>query len=128
MFNPFRKPKASAKQVAPSPDVKVTTPSPVRSDMPQGERRIVGILLSPHRTEKTNLAAGRGWYTFRVKRDANRLVVKRAVEDQYKVRVTEVRIAYQRPKKRKIGKSEGKTPGFKKAMVKVADGQSIEFT
>ncbi|OHA08996.1 MAG: 50S ribosomal protein L23 [Candidatus Sungbacteria bacterium RIFCSPLOWO2_01_FULL_59_16] len=88
----------------------------------------MGVVIAPHVTEKASLASGRGWYAFRVRADANKIIVKRAVEDRYGVTVERVRILRRRPKRIRLGRIEGRTPGFKKAMVKVKAGQTIELT
>ncbi len=91
-------------------------------------RRFVGVLIAPHQTEKAMAATGQGWYTFRVARNANKLLVKQAVEERYGVRVERVRMLSQKPKEIRRGRILGTVPGFKKAMVKVKAGQSIELT
>lgn len=88
---------------------------------------MVGFLIAPHLTEKTSAGSTRRWYTFRVRSDLNKVVIRRAVEDRYGVTVERVRIVPARPKTIRLGRIEGVTPGFKKAMVKVRAGQSIEF-
>ncbi len=93
-----------------------------------GERRWIGILLAPHLTEKSNRTAAQGWYAFRVAPQANKLLVKLAVQERYGVEVERVRMLSQKPKKIRRGSISGTVPGFKKAMVKVKAGQSIEFT
>lgn len=98
----------------------------VRPERAKGERRIVGVIMAPHRTEKTNLATARGWYTFRVRSDASKILVKQAVQDRYGVGVEAVRIVNQRPRKRRVGRIQGETPGFKKAIVRVKSGETIE--
>ena len=95
---------------------------------PNAERRIVGTIVGPHLTEKASGATARGWYTFRVRDGANKIVIKQAVEDRYGVKVERVRVGRQRPKEVRRGRVIGSSPGFKKAMVKVRAGQSIEFT
>lgn len=95
--------------------------------VPKRERRIFGVIIAPHLTEKTSGGAAQGWYTFRVGLNADKLSVKRAVEDRYGVRVLRVRMSHERPRTIRLGRREGQVPGFKKAMVKVAAGQSLEF-
>ncbi len=68
-------------------------------------------------------------YTFRVKRDANKLQIKKAVEEAFNVKVENVRTANVRPKRRfdRYRGIMGKTRGYKKALIKLAPGYSIEF-
>lgn len=147
MFNPFKKkskpvrapaaPKSrpsAAVEPAPAaaaerPKAEPLDPSTAfRAGAARGKRRIIGVLAQPHLTEKSNAAASHRWYTFRVAPEANKILIRKAVEDRYGVSVEAVRILGARPKKIRLGRIEGRTPGFKKAMVKLRQGQSIEFT
>lgn len=127
MLNPFKKRK-TAEPKSEKPEALKPASAPAPSARPKEARRIIGVIITPHLTEKTSAGSAKGWYTFRVEPHANRIMVKRAVEDRYAVGVERVRILYQRPKKMRLGRIQGQTPGFKKAMVKVRAGQSIEFT
>lgn len=91
-------------------------------------RAIIGLIIAPHITEKSARGARAGWYTFQVRSDATKPAIKRAVADRYGVLVTQVRVSYHRARRVRVGRHEGVVPGFKKAMVKVKEGQSIEFT
>lgn len=65
---------------------------------------------------------------FEVDRKANKIDVKRAVEAQFKVKVAEVRIASMHGKVRRQGRFEGRRPDWKKAYVRLAEGEkTIEF-
>ena len=133
MFNPFKKSKPSrapAKKPEGIPAPKAERPAGDDRKPAAGlkERRMIGVLRGPHQTEKTTAAEGNGWYTFRVGPDDTKGVIRRAVEERYGVSVRRVRILAARPKSVRIGRIRGETPGFKKAMVKVAVGQSIEFS
>ena len=112
------------------------TPAASAPAQPQGvvasrsgrERRVLGVITAPHMTEKSSAGRVQGWYTFRVGKNANKIIVRRAVEDRYGVTVERVRIVNQNARKMRLGRIAGEVPGFKKAMVKVKAGQSIEFT
>lgn len=125
LFSRSPRPKNERAPVPAAPPPAEAAPAPSAA---QKERRIIGVLLAPHLTEKTNAAAGQGWYTFQVRPDANKIMVKQAVEDRYGVGVRRVRILAARSKRVRLGRITGRNPGFKKAMVKVEAGQSIEFT
>jgi large subunit ribosomal protein L23 len=86
------------------------------------------VLKGPHISEKATLLAESGFYTFKVEKRANKNKVKEEVEKKYKVNVTDVRIVNIPSKKRRVGKIEGKRSGYKKAIVKVKKGQSIDLT
>lgn len=133
MFNPFKKKKSFLSRpsgVERGKPAEVKPDFEVRSDLsrPKGQSRVWGTLVVPYITEKTTAASAHGWYAFRIQPSANRVAVKKAVEDRYGVGVEKVRILFRRPKKIRLGRIEGRTPGFKKAMVKIKAGQSIEFT
>ena len=65
-------------------------------------------------------------YTFRVARDANKIQIREAVETIYKVKVLDVNTMTMRSRDRGIGKKRGPVPAWKKAIVTLAPGQTIE--
>jgi large subunit ribosomal protein L23 len=90
------------------------------------------ILIKPIVSEKSNkLSEKKNTYSFRVGRKANKLEIKKAVEDFYQVKVDEVRtmVAPRKSKNRmtKSGYIQGSKPAYKKAYVTVAEGESIDF-
>ncbi len=89
------------------------------------------ILISPLITEKmTNLTADKGKYGFLVNTEANKIEIAKAIEKKYKVSVVGVRtINYEGKTKtqfRKSGRFSGKTAKFKKAIVTLKKGETIE--
>ena len=93
-----------------------------------GQERLMNVLLAPHVTEKTsqNLQL-RNQYTFRVRRDATRLEVRAAVELMFDVKVAGVQVVNEPGKTRRFGRTPGRTQDWKKAYVRLADGQSIDY-
>jgi large subunit ribosomal protein L23 len=91
--------------------------------------RIQEVIRRPLITEKsTVMRDSTGVVSFEVHRDANKIQVKRAVEAQFKVKVAEVRIANCHGKVRRQGRSVGRRPDWKKAFVRLAEGEKpIEF-
>lgn len=87
------------------------------------------VLRRPIVTEKSTLLTGHRQYVFEVAVGANKPQIKAAVELAFNVTVEAVNttMAHGRRRKNKFGKSAGEPPVFKKAMVKVAAGQTIEF-
>jgi large subunit ribosomal protein L23 len=87
------------------------------------------IIRRPLITEKsTVLRDDKNIIAFEVHRDANRIEVKRAVEAQFKVKVADVRIARVHGKVRRQGRFAGRRPDWKKAYVRLAEGEKqIEF-
>jgi large subunit ribosomal protein L23 len=85
------------------------------------------IIVRPVVTERsTALADDRGKYTFIVHRDANKIDIKNAVQALFDVKVRDVRTAVFRGKMRRVGRSAGQKPGYKKAVVTLADGARID--
>ncbi len=92
----------------------------------------MSILIKPIITEKaTNDSELRNRFTFMVKTNANKIQIKDAVEAVYGVSVTKVRTMNVRPDRKtkftKTGAVTGKTSAFKKAIVQVAEGDTIDL-
>ena len=85
-----------------------------------------GILLYPHFTEKTSAQAAQQKYVFAVAPVANKAEVRKAVEKRFGVKVEDVHMINIHGKERRRGKQIGWKPGIKKAIVRLADGQTIE--
>jgi len=86
------------------------------------------IIMSPLRTEKgTNLLVYNK-YLFWVDRRANKIEIKDAVEELYKVTVEKVNTVTVKGKKRRVRYVQGKTSDWKKAVVTLKSGDKIEIT
>ncbi|PIW92007.1 MAG: 50S ribosomal protein L23 [Candidatus Nealsonbacteria bacterium CG_4_8_14_3_um_filter_37_23] len=84
------------------------------------------ILKSPHVTEKaTDLAKG-NQYIFKVWPRSNKTEIKKAIEDLYGVKVVSVKVIKVPRRRRRLGRIEGWRKGYKKAIVKLKEGQKIE--
>jgi large subunit ribosomal protein L23 len=85
------------------------------------------VLISPCITEKAvNMSAQGNFYTFEVEKNANKLQIKKAIEAKYSVNVLQVRVINIPAKKITRGRIQGMRSGYKKAIVKVKEGQKIE--
>ena len=85
-------------------------------------------IMRPIITERTSAAyQDRGEYTFEVAPDANKYTIKQAVEQLFGVKVTGVWTANQRGKEKRMGSTMGRRPNWKKAIVKLRAGDSIEI-
>jgi len=92
--------------------------------MPTKHETIVRPLI----TEKTSAAyQDRGEYAFEVHPDATKTQIRSAIEDLFGVKVTGVWTANQRGKEKRVGRSAGRRPNWKKAIVKLREGDSIEI-
>jgi|SRR5690554_2219516 len=65
-------------------------------------------------------------YTFKVAKDANKVEIKKAIEAIFKVNVVKVNTINVKPKFKRMGQHEGYTAAYKKAIVELAEGQTIE--
>ena len=89
---------------------------------------LMNVLIAPHVTEKTSLAMqNNNQYTFRVRRDATKPDIKKAVELMFEVKVAGVQIVNEPGKSRRFGKLQGRTQDIKKAYVRLAPGQTIDY-
>lgn len=92
--------------------------------MPTAYRTIVRPIV----TEKSSAAyQDRGEYTFEVHPDANKIAIRQAVEQLFGVKVTGVWTSNQRGKTRRVGKTTGTRANWKKAIVKLRAGDTIEI-
>ena len=84
------------------------------------------IILKPVITEQSTDILPTGKYTFKVAKDANKLEIANAVEKLFNVEVTKVNTANVRGRAKRVGRFMGKTASWKKAIVKLAPGESIK--
>ena len=90
--------------------------------------RLIAVLLAPHITEKTSLAMqNTNTYSFRVRRDSTKPDIKAAVELMFNVKVDGVQVVNETGKTRRFGKLMGRTQDIKKAYVRLAPGQTIDY-
>ena len=85
------------------------------------------ILIRPLITERTNDLMTDNKYTFVVAKKANKIEIQKAVEQIFKVKVLDVNTINVLGKTKRMGKTSGKRPDYKKAIVKLAPGEVIEF-
>ncbi len=90
-------------------------------------RHYSDVLIAPVITEKSMAARNMNVYTFKVVKDATKEEIKNAVEKAFDVKVKSVNTLNTKSKKRRVGRYSGRTKTFKKAMVTLADGSSIEI-
>lgn len=104
---------------------KTKEPTVIKTGAPQSDFAY-HILTSPYLTEKTTALQNGNQYVFKVAPRANKIAVRQAVEKLYGVKVEKVRMITVPAKQRKLGRWEGEKSGFKKAIVKVTQGQKID--
>lgn len=92
------------------------------------QERLMKVLLSPHVSEKTTRAGETAnQYVFKVLPDATKPEVKKAVETLFKVNVQAVQIAVLKGKTKRFGQTHGRRSDWKKAYVRLAEGQEIDL-
>ncbi|PIE44426.1 MAG: 50S ribosomal protein L23 [Gammaproteobacteria bacterium] len=92
------------------------------------QERIYKVLLGPHVSEKATLSAEvGGQVVFRVAPDATKTEVKAAVEQLFDVKVDSVNVLNQKGKVKRTVRGLGKRKTIRKAYVRLAEGQDIDF-
>ncbi len=85
------------------------------------------VLLAPVVSEKSYAGIGRHQYTFKVHQDAHKTQVRQAVEQQFGVKVERVNIVKVQAKPKRRGLYRGTRPGWKKAIVQLREGETIQI-
>ena len=85
------------------------------------------LLLKPVITEKTTMMMSDGKYTFKVPLHANKIEIRKAVEKVFNVKVKRVTTMRTRGKMNRMGNYIGTRPDYKKAIVTLQEGETIEF-
>ena len=92
------------------------------------DTRYLEIIKAPVITEKSaNLAQKEGKYAFKVDPKANKTKIKNAIEKIFNVKVIEISTINEKVKKKRVGRYSGLTNRSKKAIVKLAEGQTIDL-
>ena len=93
------------------------------------QERLFKVLLGPHITEKSAMSAGTATQVvFKVATDATKLEVRKAVEQLFEVKVDGVRGVNMKGKTRRTKTGLGRRSDWKKAYVRLAEGQDIDFS
>ncbi len=85
------------------------------------------IIIAPVITEKSMANRQNNVYTFKVAKDATKTDIKKAVEEAFKVSVKSVNTLNTKSKRRRVGRYSGRTKTYKKAIVTLESGSSIEI-
>lgn len=80
------------------------------------------------RTEKNTILESSGKYVFQVSRKSNKIEIKKAVEDIYNVKVDSVNVMKVPGKRKRVRRDFGYTTAWKKAIVTLKEGHSINVT
>ena len=85
------------------------------------------VLLAPVVSEKSYSLISDRKYSFRVHKDAHKTQIRQAVEDLFDVHVESVNISHVRAKPKRRGMFRGTKPGWKKAIVQLREGETIDI-
>ena len=95
---------------------------------PLDQERLMAVVLGPHVSEKTTIMADKhNQVVFRVRRDSNKVDIRRAVELLFSVKVEQVQVVNCRGKIKRSGNEWGRRQNWKKAYVTLAEGDDIDF-
>jgi len=90
--------------------------------------RLMQVLLGPHVSEKaTSVAESGNQVVFKVRTDATKMDIRKAVELLFEVKVERVSVVRIPAKKKRFGQRPGARQAWKKAYVRLAPGQDINF-
>ncbi len=120
--------KAAAPKAVKAPKAKKVVDIKDAPKKVASQEKLISVLLAPHITEKTSLAMqNTNTYSFRVRRDSTKPEIKAAVELMFSVKVDGVQVVNETGKSRRMGKVLGRTQDIKKAYVRLAPGQTIDY-
>ncbi len=91
------------------------------------DTKYLEIIKAPVATEKSYALKEKGKYVFKVDSKATKTEIKKAIEKIFKVKVEEISTINVVPKKRRVGRYSGMSNRCKKAIVKLAEGQTIDL-
>lgn len=92
------------------------------------DTKYLEIIKAPVITEKSaNLTQNEGKYAFKVNPNANKTEIKQAIEKIFNVKVEKISTINVKPKKKRVGRYSGMSNRTKKAIVKLAEGQTINL-
>ena len=89
-------------------------------------KNVYDIIKRPLITEKTTALVEEGKYTFEVMQGVNKVEIKNAVEKLFNVDVVSVKVINVRKKPRRVGQHSGFTAAVRKAIVTLAEGQTLD--
>ena len=93
------------------------------------QERIYQVLLGPHISEKATIVAEKNrQFVFRVRPDANKLEIKKAVEKLFNVQVASVNTTVLKGKNKRFGRGLGRRSDIKKAYVALKEGFDLDFS
>ena len=91
------------------------------------QERLMTVIRGPHLSEKSHIAAENNQIVFKVRHDATKSEIRQAVELLFEVKVEGVQVVNCKGKSKRFGRNRGRRSDWKKAYVRLAEGQTIDF-
>ena len=90
------------------------------------QERLLTVIRGPHLSEKSHIVAEKGQVVLKVRTDATKLEIKKAVELLFEVKGDGVLVLNDKGKVKRHGQTKGRRANWKKAYVRLAEGSQIE--
>ena len=90
------------------------------------QERLLTVIRGPHLSEKSSVAAEKGQIVLKVRTDATKLEIRKAVELLFEVKVEDVQVLNCHGKTKRHGQTKGRRADWKKAYVRLAEGSQID--
>ena len=91
------------------------------------QERLMTIIRGPHISEKSHMAAENNQVVLKVRTDATKQEIRKAVELLFEVKVADVNVIKYQGKVKRFGRTTGRRASWKKAYVTLAEGSSLDF-
>ena len=91
------------------------------------QERLMTVIRGPHLSEKSHFAAENNQVVLKVRKDATKSEIRQAVELLFEVKVDDVKVINVKGKAKRFGMTRGQRSDWKKAYVKLAEGNALDF-
>ena len=91
------------------------------------QERLMTVILGPHLSEKSHIAAENNQVVLKVRPDATKREIRQAAELLFEVEVDDVKVVNVKGKAKRFGMARGRRSDWKKAYVKLAEGSQLDF-
>ena len=91
------------------------------------QERLMTVIRGPHLSEKSHFAAENNQVVLKVRTDATKSEIRQAVELLFEVKVDDVKVINVKGKTKRFGMTRGQRSDWKKAYVKLAEGNALDF-
>ena len=122
-----KKPEKTSGEAAVAKRSKPTKPVKAKKRSAAAEQVAYRVIIRPHITEKAGRLSGMNQYVFRVAKSAGKQEIAQAIQELYGITPVRVNTVSIPGKRRRLGKTEGRIAGYKKAYVTLPEGKTIEL-